>query len=119
MPLGLKPLFRGVLIVAGCLVFLFVIELTVGAAPESRTPALQDPPAQEPITPIPSAPEADPVKLALGERLFADPRLSRDGSRACTSCHDIHTNGADANRRDKALDGSEVPFNTPPFSTRR
>jgi cytochrome c peroxidase len=52
------------------------------------------------------------LKLALGERLFADPRLSRDGSRACISCHDIHTNGADANRHNKALDGSEIPFNT-------
>src|SRR5205807_10202992 len=30
----------------------------------------------------------------------------------CTSCHDIHTNGADANRHDTALDGSEITFNT-------
>ena len=113
MPPGLTPLLRSVLIVTGCLALLFVIAVTVGAATESRIPALQDPPAQEPITSIPSAPEADPLKLALGERLFADPRLSGDGSRACTSCHDIRTNGADTNRRDKALDGSVVPFNTP------
>jgi cytochrome c peroxidase len=39
--------------------------------------------------------------------------LSGDGSRACIFCHDIHTNGADTNRHDKALDGSELPFNTP------
>jgi cytochrome c peroxidase len=58
-------------------------------------------------------PEADPLKLALGERLFADPRLSRDGSRSCLSCHNIRTNGADGNRHDKALDGSELQLNTP------
>jgi cytochrome c peroxidase len=29
------------------------------------------------------------------------------------SCHDIRTNGADGNRRDKACDGSELPLNTP------
>jgi cytochrome c peroxidase len=68
---------------------------------------------QEPITPIPPPPPADPLKLALGERLFADKGLSRDGSRACLSCHDIHSNGADENRRDRALDGSELPFHTP------
>jgi cytochrome c peroxidase len=34
---------------------------------------------REPITPIPQAPTADPLKLALGERLFVDRRLSRDG----------------------------------------
>jgi cytochrome c peroxidase len=112
-PRAWKCLFRSVPIVAGCLALMFVFAVTVGAAPESRIPAIQDPAAQEPITPIPPAPDADPLKLALGERLFADPRLSGDGSRACMSCHDIHTNGANANRRDKALDGSEVPFNTP------
>ena len=110
---ALKPLFRSVPIVAGCLALLFVIAVTVGAAPESRTPAPKGPAAQEPITPIPPTPDADPLKLALGERLFADPRLSGDGSRACTSCHDIRTNGADANRHDKALDRSEIFFNTP------
>lgn len=36
-------------------------------------------------------PEENPMtaeKIELGRRLFADPRLSRDGSIACTSCHD-------------------------------
>src|SRR6516225_5739264 len=67
---------------------------------------------QEPITAVPLPSPADPLKLALGEQLFADPRLSGNRSRACISCHDIHANGADANRHDKALDGSEIFFNT-------
>jgi cytochrome c peroxidase len=66
----------------------------------------------EPINPIPEPPDADPRKVALGERLFADPRLSHDGSRACITCHDTRTNGASANQRDRALDGSPLPFNT-------
>jgi cytochrome c peroxidase len=66
----------------------------------------------EPIAPIPQPPVADPRKVALGERLFADTRLSRDGSRACITCHDVRTNGASAKRRDLAFDGTELPFNT-------
>ena len=50
---------------------------------------------QEPITPIPQAPVANPLKLALGERLFGDRRLSHDGTLACSSCHDLRTNGAE------------------------
>jgi len=61
---------------------------------------------------VPLPPVADPLKLALGERLFADPRLSRDGSRSCSSCHDISTNGAGSNQRDTAFDGSKLPLNT-------
>lgn len=49
---------------------------------------------QEPITPVPPPPPADPLKLALGERLFFDTRLSSDGKLGCMSCHDIRTNGA-------------------------
>jgi cytochrome c peroxidase len=50
--------------------------------------------------------------VALGERLFEDPGLSRDRSRSCLSCHDTGHNGADANRHDKAPDGTELFLNT-------
>jgi cytochrome c peroxidase len=61
---------------------------------------------------VPLPPAADPLKLALGERLFADPRLSANGSRACISCHDTRSNGASAYRLDKAIEGTELPLNT-------
>ncbi len=32
--------------------------------------------------------------MALGDRLFHDPRLSHDNTRSCNSCHDLSTNGA-------------------------
>lgn len=74
---------------------------------------LTGPAEHEPITPVPAPPAAEPLKLALGERFFADPRLSADGSRACISCHDIHANGAITTRLDKGIDGSELRLNTP------
>jgi cytochrome c peroxidase len=82
---------------------------TIPTAPASRPIPIAD---QEPITPIPEPPAVDPLKLALGERLFADTRLSNDGKLACSSCHDINTNGAS---RDAAMvrhDGSNAPFDT-------
>ena len=112
-PGALKPLIHSVPLVAGCLALLFVVAVTVGAAPESRIPAPPDTAAQEPITPIPPAPDADPLKLALGERLFADPRLSHDGTLTCSSCHDVHSNGADSKRLRAARDGSVMTFNIP------
>jgi cytochrome c peroxidase len=66
----------------------------------------------EPITPIPPPPPANPLKLALGESLFEDPLLSRDRTRSCRSCHDTRSNGANAHRHDRGLDGSEIFFNT-------
>jgi cytochrome c peroxidase len=70
-------------------------------------------PAEEPITPLPETPATDPLKVALGERLFGDPRLSRGNTRKCSTCHDLGTNGANRNVQDTAPDGSGLSFNTP------
>lgn len=96
-----------------CLALLLVLTATAAPAPDPRPAGRPVAAEEEPITPVPPPPAADPLKLALGERLFADPRLSRDGSRACSTCHDMRSNGADGNRHDKALGGSELPLNTP------
>ncbi len=68
---------------------------------------------EEPITPIPAAPAQDPQRVALGERLFADRRLSHDNTLSCQSCHDIRTNGASANAHDLSRDGQPLALNTP------
>jgi cytochrome c peroxidase len=73
---------------------------------------LQSRAGQEPITPIPVMPAEDPQRLALGERLFNDRRLSRDNTRSCSTCHDVGTNGASANARDAATDGRPLALNT-------
>ncbi len=55
-----------------------------GAIPDNLKLLETSPTAdQEPITPIPLPPAADPLKLALGERLFTDTRLSAGGNFAC------------------------------------
>ncbi|KAA5612797.1 c-type cytochrome [Rhodovastum atsumiense] len=69
-------------------------------------------PAEEPITPVPPPPPVDARRVALGAALFADPRLSRDGTRSCASCHDLASNGASALARDHAPDGSPIATNT-------
>jgi cytochrome c peroxidase len=93
-----------------CLALLSVAQSMPAQVPDLS--ATVPPPAAdpEPITPIPPAPAADPLKLALGEHLFGDHRLSHDGTLACVSCHDIHSNGADNGRHATARNGSKFPF---------
>jgi cytochrome c peroxidase len=67
----------------------------------------------EPITPIPAPAELDPRRVALGEQLFRDARLSHDNTLSCSSCHDTSTNGASANAQDRGAHGLLLPFNTP------
>jgi cytochrome c peroxidase len=83
---------------------------TIAQQPDLPTSTAAPAVDQEPITPIPQPSASDPLKLALGMRLFADRRLSRDGNLACSSCHNLHTNGADDSRRTTARDGSKLPF---------
>ena len=68
---------------------------------------------EEPITPVPVPPALDPLKVKLGERLFRDPRLSRDNSRSCVSCHDLSSNGASRKSLDTGVDGVTMSLNTP------
>jgi cytochrome c peroxidase len=91
---------------------LFLMRGAATQAVEAQSSVVEPPAEQEPITPIPAVQPGDPLKVALGERLFADPRLSRDGTRACSSCHDTQTNGADATGRATAIDGAALPFTT-------
>jgi cytochrome c peroxidase len=88
---------------------LLLVEGAAAQAPASQA-AAKPSADQEPITPIPPPPAADPLKLKLGEELFGDPRLSGDGKLACSSCHDLRTNGASSGRRTSAHDGSKAPF---------
>lgn len=77
---------------------LILVVLTVWASGPSiaQAPAPQPRADQEPITPIPPPPLQDPRQVALGDRLFHDPRLSYENTHSCNSCHDTSTNGATA-----------------------
>ena len=71
------------------------------------------PGAGEPIRPIPDVPEADPERVALGRALFHDPRLSKDNSTACVSCHDLSHGGDDGRRVSVGVEGRTGPINAP------
>jgi cytochrome c peroxidase len=91
---------------------LIVLALGAGGRSIAQAPAPQPRADQEPITPIPSPPAQDPQQVALGDRLFHDPRLSHDNTRSCNSCHDTSTNGASADRPDPTPDAVELNIPT-------
>ena len=67
---------------------------------------------EEPITPLPRPPQASPLKIALGKRLFTEPRLSGDNARSCATCHDLARNGASRVQFDTTPRGTLLTFNT-------
>lgn len=54
-----------------------------------------------------------PAKVALGKRLFFDPRLSGDGKQSCASCHIPALGWADGRTTGVGFEGKSLPRNTP------
>jgi cytochrome c peroxidase len=73
----------------------------------------QSVPRDEPITPITVAPSVEIAKLALGERLFRDARLSHGDVVSCESCHRLEKSGDDGTVRSAVTGGVTPDFNTP------
>lgn len=69
--------------------------------------------SEEPIQPLPAIPKPNPGKVALGQKLFFDSRLSADSKLSCASCHDLETNGADHQARSRGHDNIPLAVNTP------
>ena len=67
----------------------------------------------EPIRPIPDGVGTAPEKVALGRALFHDPRLSKDNSTACVSCHDLSSGGDDGRRVSIGVEGARGVINAP------
>ena len=67
----------------------------------------------EPIKPIPVDMGTSPRKVALGRALFHDPRLSKDNTTACVSCHDLGSGGDDGRRVSVGVDGKLGTINAP------
>jgi cytochrome c peroxidase len=90
---------------------LLALAWLIASPAAAQSPTLQPRAGQEPITPI-TAGREDPQRVALGERLFSDRRLSHGNTHSCLSCHDIVTNGASANVLDVPKSGPGA-LNTP------
>jgi cytochrome c peroxidase len=95
----------------------FACVLMESAILAAETPYMPpEPPAaepQEPITPIPLSLALDPHRVALGERLFDDVRLSHDNTHACTMCHPLQRGGMDGQSHASAAKGTAFLRNTP------
>jgi cytochrome c peroxidase len=66
--------------------------------------------------PEPAVPADNPMsvaKVALGARLFADPRLSITGRHSCASCHDPAHAFTDGLARSVGATGEVLPLNAP------
>lgn len=86
-------------------------------APHPSTQAKTSAPANwasaEPIQPIPPVPNLDPAKVAIGEKLFRDVRISRDNTLSCVTCHQLERSGADSLPHSVRMGGTLTPMHTP------
>lgn len=68
---------------------------------------------REPIKPIPRELKLDARKVALGKKLFHEPKLSKDDTISCASCHDLRKGGTDQRARSLGINGAEGAINAP------
>lgn len=69
--------------------------------------------AFEPVQPVMDSLPVDPAKVALGEKLFHDPRFSADNSVSCASCHGLNTGGVDNKQYSEGVEGKLGGVNAP------
>lgn len=67
----------------------------------------------ETIQPVPLHIELDQDKVALGDRLYHDPRLSADNQISCATCHDLNKGGTDQLALSKGIGGALGNINSP------
>ena len=77
------------------------------------TVILTQPREHEPIKAIPLQMGLNASKVALGEALFSDPRLSHDNTISCASCHDFRKGGADGRPHALGIHQTEGTINVP------
>jgi cytochrome c peroxidase len=117
----LRGLSVATVVLAGVVIFRRAPAPATGIVPAPTAPSVRrssSAPASllvtsSPIPPIPAKLELDARKVALGRRLFHDAALSRDGTIACASCHDIRAGGDDGRRVSIGVGGAEGRVNAP------
>lgn len=67
----------------------------------------------QPLLALQSVPGLDPLRVALGEKLFHDSRLSVDFSLACASCHHLDKGGMDGRKVSIGVGGALGNINAP------
>jgi cytochrome c peroxidase len=69
--------------------------------------------AMEPVQPLPMSLSLDEAKVALGNRLYHDTRLSGDDTVSCATCHDLAKGGTDQSPTSTGIGGAVGPINAP------
>jgi cytochrome c peroxidase len=69
--------------------------------------------SQTALAPLPEHIELDKRKVALGKRLWTDPRLSGDGAVSCSTCHVLTQGGANGQARSQLPNRQPVALNVP------
>ncbi|HEY3590657.1 MAG TPA: cytochrome-c peroxidase [Buttiauxella sp.] len=77
------------------------------------TPDMAENRRNEPVQPIPESLPVDAQKVALGMRLYHDPRISGDNSISCAHCHQLGAGGVDGRKTSRGVGGSIGPINAP------
>jgi cytochrome c peroxidase len=74
-----------------------------------------DEPLPKPLAPVqhPATNPAIPAKIALGKKLFFDPRLSRIDRISCASCHDPAKGFSNGEKVGRGVDGKKGTRNVP------
>ncbi|MEZ4576305.1 MAG: cytochrome c peroxidase [Vampirovibrionales bacterium] len=67
----------------------------------------------QPVWPVPTRVPTDPKKVALGQRLYFDTRLSGDMTVSCASCHGLNKGGGDRLATSTGIGGQKGPINAP------
>ncbi|MDR3055981.1 MAG: cytochrome-c peroxidase [Zoogloeaceae bacterium] len=86
------------------------VEATLDASVHQAVPAAR---LDEPLSPLRAPTGLDEQKVALGRQLFHDPRLSKDNSISCASCHDLARGGVDRQSRSIGVGGQLGEVNAP------
>jgi cytochrome c peroxidase len=96
-------------LLGGLAILTAVTAVFAGSPRADRPPA----PGTEPISPLPLEVNLDQKKVDLGRRLFLDPRLSRDNTIFCGSCHHLDLAGTDRRSRSTGIGGAVGDVNSP------
>lgn len=69
--------------------------------------------ANHALQPLPPVVDLDPAKVALGDKLYHDTRLSGDGTVSCASCHGLDKGGTDQRQFSEGIRGQMGGINSP------
>ena len=77
--------------------------LVAGFDPAAAPPKWVDPVVWKSLIPEDNAPNA--ARIALGRKLYFDPKLSKDGTVACATCHDVTRSFTDLRPASEGIGG--------------